>query len=99
MYFKDKQETLGDVTIAMISYTLVDSENFSIFGGLYITQSNICDGAFIAKMVSLEVYLQKAPLYILAILFLFSFFKVFYIIRLSKSVISLKYFTFFNSSN
>ena len=26
---------------------------FNIFGGLYITQSNICDEAFIAKIVSL----------------------------------------------
>ena len=27
-------------------------ENFNIFGGLYITQSNIYDEAFIAKIVS-----------------------------------------------
>ena len=27
-------------------------ENFNIFGGLYITQSNVYDGAFIAKIVS-----------------------------------------------
>ena len=26
--------------------------SFNIFGGLYITQSNIYDGAFIAKIVS-----------------------------------------------
>ena len=27
-------------------------ENFNIFGGLYITKSSICDGAFIAKIVN-----------------------------------------------
>ena len=37
------------------------SENFNIFGGPYITQSNICHGAFIAKIVSHLVYSQKAP--------------------------------------
>ena len=27
-------------------------DNFNIFGGLYITQSNICDGSFIVDIVS-----------------------------------------------
>ena len=31
---------------------LVHFENFNIFGGLYITQSNIYDEAFIPKTVS-----------------------------------------------
>ena len=34
---------------------------FENLGGLYITQSNIYDGAFIAKLVSRYVYSQKAP--------------------------------------
>ena len=40
------------VTIAMICSNLASLENFNFFGGLYITQSNIYDEAFIAKIVS-----------------------------------------------
>ena len=47
-----KQETLRVVTITMICFTLLHFENFNISGGLYITQLKICDGAFIAKIVS-----------------------------------------------
>ena len=38
----------------------VHVENFNIFGSLYITQSNICDGVFIAKRVSRQVYSKKS---------------------------------------
>ena len=31
---------------------LLQFQSFNIFGGLYITQSNIYDGAFIVKIVS-----------------------------------------------
>ena len=46
------------ITIAMICSSLaeLDFQNFNIFGGLYITQSNIVDGAAIAKIVSRSVY-------------------------------------------
>ena len=47
-----KQGTLRVVTIAMISLTLLHFENFNISEGLYITQLNIYDGAFTAKIVS-----------------------------------------------
>ena len=47
------------VTIAMICSTLVHFENFNILKGLYITQSNSYDGAFIAKIVSRLIYSQK----------------------------------------
>ena len=55
--WKKKQGTLRVVTIAMLhlSFTL----KVQIFGGLYTTQSKIYDGAFIAKIVSREVYSQK----------------------------------------
>ena len=39
-------------------------ENFNIFGGLHITQSNIYDGAFIAKTVC--IFTQKALFQMLA---------------------------------
>ena len=47
-----RQETLRVVTIAMICFTLLHFENFNISGGLYVTQLNIYDGAFIVKIVS-----------------------------------------------
>ena len=40
------------VTIAMMCFTLLHFENFNIFGGLYLTQSNYYDGVFTAKIVS-----------------------------------------------
>ena len=40
------------VTIAMMCFTLLHFENFNIFGGLYLTQSNFYDGVFTAKTVS-----------------------------------------------
>ena len=45
--------------MAMILLHLSFHENFNIFGGLYITQLNICDGAFIVKIASHKVYSQK----------------------------------------
>ena len=36
----------------MIYFTLLHFENFNISGGLYITQLNNYDGAFIAEIVS-----------------------------------------------
>ena len=36
-------------------------ENFSILKSLCITQSNIYDGAFIAKVVSRQLCLRKVP--------------------------------------
>ena len=47
-----KQETLRVVTITIICFTLPHFENFNISGGLYITQLNIFDGAFIANIVN-----------------------------------------------
>ena len=47
-----KPETLRIVTIAMICSNLAPPWKFNIFGSLYIAQSNINDGAFIAKIVS-----------------------------------------------
>ena len=47
-----KQETLQVVRIALIYSTLASLWKFNVFGGLYITQSNIYDEAFIAKIVS-----------------------------------------------
>ena len=47
-----KQETLHAVTIAMIAPLQLYFENSSILRDLYMTQSNIFDGAFIAKIVS-----------------------------------------------
>ena len=49
---KAKQEMLCVVTITMICSTLVSLETLNIFRDLYITQSNIYDGDFIAKIVS-----------------------------------------------
>ena len=46
-----QQGTLRVVTIAMICFTLLHFENFNISRGLYITQLNIYDGAFIKKAV------------------------------------------------
>ena len=36
-------------------------ENFSVLKSLYITQSNIYDVAFIAKVVSRQLCLRKVP--------------------------------------
>ena len=57
-----QQETLSVVTIAIICSTLASNGNCNIFGGIYITQSNIYDGAFIAKIVSRSVYPQKGSI-------------------------------------
>ena len=46
----------------MICFTLLQFENFNISGGLYITQSKIYDGAYIAKIVSRYVYAQKSSI-------------------------------------
>ena len=40
----------------------VHFENFNIFGGLYITQLSIYDGAFIVKIVSRFVHSQKSSI-------------------------------------
>ena len=48
----NKQETLRVVTIVMMYFTILHFENFNNSEGLYITQLNIYDGAFIAKIVS-----------------------------------------------
>ena len=53
-----KQETLRVVTIAMICSPMAWLWKFQYFWGLYLTQSNIYDGAFIAKIVSRKVYSQ-----------------------------------------
>ena len=45
----NKQETLRVVTIVMMYFTILHFENFNNSEGLYITQLNIYDGAFIAK--------------------------------------------------
>ena len=70
-------------------------------GDLYITQSNIYNGIFIAKIISLNIFTKKLHRRCSNVLTLrtFYFFKVFYIIRLLKSIISLKCFTSFSSSN
>ena len=52
-----KQETLRVVTMAMISSILASLWKFS--KSLYITQLNIHNVAFIAKIVSRYVYSQK----------------------------------------
>ena len=57
---KIKQETLRVVTIAMISSTLASLWKFS--KSLYVTQLNIYDVAFIAKIVSRYVYSQKSSI-------------------------------------
>ena len=46
----------------MICFTLLHFENFNISGGLYITQLNIYDEAFFAKIVSRLVYSQKSSI-------------------------------------
>ena len=46
---KNKQETLRTVNNR---HDLLHPQNFNIFGDLYITQSNIYDGAFNAKIVT-----------------------------------------------
>ena len=100
-----KQETLRVVTIAMIWFTLLHFENFNISGGLHVTQLNIYDGAFIVITVSHKGYSQKNSIVdiILGSKYVSAFWRLFkqfiYSIRLLKSVISLKYFTSFNSSN
>ena len=88
-----------------LSFTLKSS----VLSKAYMTQMNIY-GAFIAKIVSREVYSWKRSIldtclgpkyasYFWRLLFLKTlyFFKVFYTARLLKSVISFKYFTSFNS--
>ena len=40
------------VIIVMICFTILHFEKFNISEGLYITQLNIYDGAFIVKIVS-----------------------------------------------
>ena len=50
--YKIQRETLRVVTIAMICFTLLHFQNFNTSGGLHITQLNIYDGAFIAKIES-----------------------------------------------
>ena len=49
MIFKTEQEMLCNVTIALFAPPLLHFENFNIFGGLYVTQLNIYNGAFIVK--------------------------------------------------
>ena len=48
----NKQETRRVITIAFFCSSLASLSKFNIFGGLYMTESNIYDGAFIAKVVS-----------------------------------------------
>ena len=96
-------------SIAMICFTLLHFENFSFSGGLYITQLNIYDGvSSMENSKPLSIFTKKLHrryslgfsirLCFLKTLQKIYFFKVFYI-RLLKSVISLRYFTSFNSSN
>ena len=59
-FLKKEQETLGIVTIAMIYFNLLHFKILNFSGGLYITQLNIYDGGFIAKIVSR--YLQKSSI-------------------------------------
>ena len=40
----------------MIYVMLAYFDNFNIFGGLQLNQSNIYDGAFVAKIVNREIY-------------------------------------------
>ena len=77
------------VTIAIICSNLASLENFNFFGGLYITQSNIYDEAFIAKIVSRQVYSQKGSIVdaCLGSKYASAFWRLF------KRFISLKYFT------
>ena len=51
LYPKVNEKTLCVVTIAMICSNLASIGNLNIIGGLYISQSKIYDGAFIAKIV------------------------------------------------
>ena len=59
--FKETRK-LRVVTIAINHPPELHFENFNIFGDLYITQSNIYDGAFNAKIVSRCVYSQKGSI-------------------------------------
>ena len=61
-----KEEKLPVVTIAIICSIFASLLKLNIFGGLYIIQANIYDGAFIAKTVSRLVSSQKFPLQMLA---------------------------------
>ena len=51
-WLQSKEETLRVVTIAMIYFTLLHTENFNVSGGLHMTQLNVYDGAFIAEIVN-----------------------------------------------
>ena len=57
---KNKQETLRVVTIAMTCSSLASLWKFQFLGGLYITKSNIYDGAFIAKIFVKYIH-KKSP--------------------------------------
>ena len=52
MSYNNKQETLRVVRIVMMYFIIPHFENFNNSEGLHITQLNIYDGAFIAKIVS-----------------------------------------------
>ena len=59
-----KQEMLRVITIAMICFTFLQFETFNISGGLYITQLNIYDWAFIAKIVSRKYIYKKSSIWL-----------------------------------
>ena len=98
---------LRNEPICRANYIL--NQTFNTFGSLSITQSNIYDGAFIVKIASCLVYSQKClnvdarlgSKYASAFLKAhqtFHFLKLFNIIRILLSVISLKYFSSFKGT-
>ena len=102
-----KQETLHVVTIVMIYSTLASLWKFQYFRRPIYNQIVHLWWSFYSKPWSIftkKIHRRCSLGFYIRLCFVktvqtFYFFKVFYIIRLLKRVISLKYFTSFNSSN
>ena len=97
---QEKQKPSRVVTIAMTCSTLASLSKFwKFFEGLYITQLNFYDGAFIVKMVNNYVHSQKSSTIDDRLGFKYDAAFTFHFKRLFKRFISLKYFTLNNPWN
>ena len=102
-----KQETLHVVIIVMTYSTLASLWKFQHFRRPIYNQTEHLWWSFYSKPLSIftkKIHRRCSLGFYIRLCFVetvqtFYFFKVFYIIRLLKRVISLKYFTSFNSSN
>ena len=100
LHFKMQQETLRVVTIAMICSTLTTLWKFQYFRrSMYNPVEHLWWSFYCKNSKPLSIFTKSSIVDAsLGSIQTFYFFKLFFILRIWKSVISLIYFTF-NSSN